>query len=140
MSINFCFINFLIFCRDVDPPAGGELESQIYASRSSENRTHITHSRSVYTTIVRYSVNNKACTCLPAGRYYRCTTSRNVERARRIELPSFAWEAKILPLNHARILNNYYWPIVDPRRIELLPPQCECDIIPLYYGPIIIMD
>lgn len=25
--------------------------------------------------------------------------------------------------------------LVDPRRIELLPRQCECRVIPFYYGP-----
>ena len=24
---------------------------------------------------------------------------------------------------------------VDPARIELASPQCECDVLPLYYGP-----
>ncbi len=26
--------------------------------------------------------------------------------------------------------------LVDPGRIELPPPQCECGVIPLYYGPV----
>src|SRR3989344_294585 len=26
---------------------------------------------------------------------------------------------------------------MDPGRIELPPPQCECDVMPLYYGPLI---
>ena len=25
---------------------------------------------------------------------------------------------------------------LDPRGIEPLPPQCECGILPLYYGPV----
>ena len=27
-------------------------------------------------------------------------------------------------------------PMVDPGRIELPPQQCECRVIPLYYGPL----
>lgn len=29
----------------------------------------------------------------------------------------------------------YSFPFVDPGRIGLPPQQCECRVIPLYYGP-----
>lgn len=84
----------------------GNSSSHSSICRSSENRTHITHSRSVYTTIVRYSEINYLCTRPP--REQVCSLARRAgyipksERETRIGLASQPWEGCILPLYYSR--------------------------------------